>query len=136
MAAFGQTLLVYVTYMWIALKIYSARNMYYRFSALIASTRMQPIFFTIRDKHICDTIYTFALSLPLLLFRVLFRFFLRSFSPSLIFSLTHSLTHSFTHSLSRGDTSAYLAAKISNGHYAKGDDVNNNININNDDDVS
>jgi len=33
-AAFGQTLL--------ALKIYSARNVHYRFSALIASARTQP----------------------------------------------------------------------------------------------
>jgi len=34
LAAFGQTLL--------ALKICNARNVYYRFSALIASARMQP----------------------------------------------------------------------------------------------
>jgi len=52
-----------------------------------------------------------------------------SLSPSLIFSLTHSLTHS----LSRGDTSAYLAAKIANGYYMKGDDDNN---INDNDNVS
>jgi len=96
-------------YMRLALKIYSARYVYYRFSALITSARTQPITFATHDKHICHTIYPFALSLSLSLFPALFRFLPRSFS--------HSLTHS--HSLT-----------------LKGDD-DNNININNnDDDVS
>jgi len=46
MAASGQMLL--------ASKIYSARNVYYRFSALLASTRTQPITFATCVKHICD----------------------------------------------------------------------------------
>jgi len=59
-----------------------------------------------------------SLSLALSLSPALFRFLPRSFALS--------LAHSLTYSLCRSDTSAYLAVKIANGHYTKGDDVNNN----------
>jgi len=77
-----------------------------------------------------------VLSLSFLPFRCLPRSFALSLSPALFRFLPRffalSLAHSLIHLLSWDDTSAYLAAKIANGHYTKRDDDD----INNNDDVS
>jgi len=78
---------------------------------------------------------SFALSLALSLSPLLFRSLPRTFTLFRALSLSPSLILSLTHLLSKGDTSAYLVAKIVNGHYTKGDDDDVN-DVNNNDDIS
>jgi len=67
------------------------------------------LFHSPRRSFAVTLVILLSLSLALSLSPLLF--------PSLPRSFAFSLSHSLTHLLSRGDSSAYLAAENANGHY-------------------